>query len=46
MPAAGGDCIFDRLPGGDCVDLVDDVLHVLTLSTKDFLRDETIFRLS
>jgi len=40
------DCIFDRLPGGDCADLAHDVLRVLTLSTKEFSRDETIFRLS
>jgi hypothetical protein len=45
MPAAGGDCIFDRLPGGDCADLAHDVLHVLTLSTKEFSRDEKDFQI-
>jgi hypothetical protein len=39
------DCIFDRLPGGDCADLADDVLHVFSLSTIEFSRDEKIFRL-
>jgi hypothetical protein len=39
------DCIFDRLPGGDCADLADDVLHVLSLSTIEFSRGEKIFRL-